>query len=632
MKEIILKRAIYASIMLIFFAAGCSQKIEQSFVSSPEKPLAGQEITVVYNPKATPLKDSDQIEMLAYEFTLAPTPHVQEVEVSKIGDSFQGTFKADTTTLLVLMKFKSDKKEDVNDPDGHVISFYDSSRISIPGVYAALAGVRLNGAYPIRLKRDAQKALEMIRKEFELFPNQKDNYNELYWNILLRADKENGKATVLASVDSLAAKEKLTLDEKKLAMNFYLRLQHPEKAEPFKEQIRQAEPKGELVQSERFQEFYQEKNLYNMVNLYNRFKVDLPDNRNLSYMTMKVLNKYIELKRFDEAQNFLETLAVNVEANHYNSLSWALVEEGINFQTASEIAAKGVEHARQSLGGLMVKKPVFQTNEEWLQQQKFSLGAILDTYAASLYKMDRLQDAIPAFEESVDLTEKTNADINERYANALLDAKQNEKALKFVEALIRDGNTTEALDEQFKKAYIALNQSEEGLDTALVSALEAGKEKVKANLAEELLNKPAPDFNLADLGGKNISLKSMRGKTVILDFWATWYGPCVASFPGMQKAVQKFENDGSVEFLFINTWERGGNVKQQVADFIEKNNYTFHVLLDSENKVVEAFGVDGIPTKFIVDKNGKIQFKSVGFGGDTEKLVEELSLMIEMVR
>jgi len=63
-----------------------------------------------------------------------------------------------------------------------------------------------------------------------------------------------------------------------------------------------------------------------------------------------------------------------------------------------------------------------------------------------------------------------------------------------------------------------------------------------------------------------------------------------------------------------------------------KNNYPFHVLLDTENKVITSFGVDGIPTKFIIDKKGKIRFKSVGFSGSADKLVEELSQMIEMLR
>src|ERR1700748_85368 len=73
----------------------------------------------------------------------------------------------------------------------------------------------------------------------------------------------------------------------------------------------------------------------------------------------------------------------------------------------------------------------------------------------------------------------------------------------------------------------------------------------KKNMAE--VNQSAPDFKLKDIDGKEISLASLNGKIVIVDFWATWCGPCKASFPGMQLAVNNFKNDKDVVFLFIDT-------------------------------------------------------------------------------
>ena len=90
--------------------------------------------------------------------------------------------------------------------------------------------------------------------------------------------------------------------------------------------------------------------------------------------------------------------------------------------------------------------------------------------------------------------------------------------------------------------------------------------------------------------------------------------------------------DQNVAFLFINSWERVADTKKNASDFIKKNNYNFHVLLDDENKVIGDYDVSGIPTKFIIDKNGMIRFKSIGFEGSTEGLSDELSVMIEMIR
>ena len=66
------------------------------------------------------------------------------------------------------------------------------------------------------------------------------------------------------------------------------------------------------------------------------------------------------------------------------------------------------------------------------------------------------------------------------------------------------------------------------------------------------------------------------------------------------------------------------------ADFMTTNKYTFDVLMDNDNKVVEQFKVSGIPTKFILDKEGNIRFKAVGYNGDNTKLLEELTNMITL--
>lgn len=100
----------------------------------------------------------------------------------------------------------------------------------------------------------------------------------------------------------------------------------------------------------------------------------------------------------------------------------------------------------------------------------------------------------------------------------------------------------------------------------------------------------------------------------------------------MQKAVLKFEKDNSVKFLFANTWERVENKKQNAVDFIQNNKYPFHVLLDDQNEVIGKYEVEGIPTKFIIDKNQNIRFKSVGYSGNEDELVEELSHMIAMIK
>jgi len=115
-----------------------------------------------------------------------------------------------------------------------------------------------------------------------------------------------------------------------------------------------------------------------------------------------------------------------------------------------------------------------------------------------------------------------------------------------------------------------------------------------------------------------------------VDFWATWCGPCIASMPAMKTVQEKLIAGGNVAFVFVDTWENVENKKQNAADFMAKNKYPFHVLLDEESKVVADFKVNGIPTKFIIDKTGNIRFKSIGFDGNDDALIDEVSMMVEM--
>lgn len=109
------------------------------------------------------------------------------------------------------------------------------------------------------------------------------------------------------------------------------------------------------------------------------------------------------------------------------------------------------------------------------------------------------------------------------------------------------------------------------------------------------------DFTLGDLNGKEISLSSLKGKNVMLNFFATWCPPCKAEMPDMEKLYQETKNSDLI-IIAVNLGEDQATVK----DFMKKNGYNFEVVLDLKGTVADKYGVSAIPTTYFLDKEGNI--------------------------
>lgn len=116
-----------------------------------------------------------------------------------------------------------------------------------------------------------------------------------------------------------------------------------------------------------------------------------------------------------------------------------------------------------------------------------------------------------------------------------------------------------------------------------------------------------PDFTLEDLSGKRISLKSLRGKVVFLNFWATWCVPCRQEMPTMEKLHRTFKEQG-LEVVAINFRES----KKEVRKFFDELGLTFTALLDKDGKVSEEYGAWSIPLSYFIDRNGEFVGKVMG--------------------
>ncbi|MGM8214601.1 redoxin domain-containing protein [Bacillaceae bacterium W0354] len=117
----------------------------------------------------------------------------------------------------------------------------------------------------------------------------------------------------------------------------------------------------------------------------------------------------------------------------------------------------------------------------------------------------------------------------------------------------------------------------------------------------------APDFHLETLSGESVRLSDLRGKRVMINFWATWCPPCRAEMPDMEK----FYNSHDVEILAINLTQTESRVND-IKSFVDEFSLTFPILLDEELEAGMLYQIQPIPTSFMVDSRGIIQFKTIG--------------------
>ena len=122
-----------------------------------------------------------------------------------------------------------------------------------------------------------------------------------------------------------------------------------------------------------------------------------------------------------------------------------------------------------------------------------------------------------------------------------------------------------------------------------------------------LVGGPAPEIALKDLQGQEVRLSDLRGKVVLLNFWATWCKPCKEEMPAMQAAYDKLRDEGLV-VLAVNELED----VQRVAEHVRSHGHTFPVVMDHDNRIANRYGVVGLPASFLIDRQGIVRERVSG--------------------
>jgi len=153
-----------------------------------------------------------------------------------------------------------------------------------------------------------------------------------------------------------------------------------------------------------------------------------------------------------------------------------------------------------------------------------------------------------------------------------------------------------------------------------------GGAETASGASHELIGKPAPTFSVSSANGKGtVSLASLKGKVVVVDFWATWCNPCKESFPKLQELYTKYQSNGLEIVGFSEDDENQG-----IAEFGQAHGAVkFPIGWDNGKAIAGQYKPPTMPTSFIIDKNGIVRFAHVGYhDNDQDEIEKELKTLL----
>ncbi|GEM_PF-1444430 len=307
------------------------------------------------------------------------------------------------------------------------------------------------------------------------------------------------------------------------------------------------------------------------------------------------------------------------DVNLHNNAAYEMARLGARLDQAERYAIRAVALARAEAAG---KPPAGADRASWTSERKQTLGNCLDTHGWVLYRKGDYPGAESQLRQA--LQQAPEAEIRYHLGMALYRSGKLDQAVDHLAASLagRLEQPDSALAHA-QQAYRERHGSLRGFDQlAQRHREEARRSEQAGELAQgsALIGQPAPDFTLPDLDGKPHRLSDLRGRVVIIDFWATWCRPCVMAMPLVDK-VQREHRERGVAVLGVNL--EGRDKIEQVRKFVDGRGVGFTILVGGMmgNGLDRVYGVTGIPTTFVVDRDGVVRHRHIGYRENLDQLL-----------
>jgi len=624
----------------------------------PERPEDKATIQLVCYPSDSIKKAGTPVQGVAYVYDTLYNWHVYDLSLHRSGDtSWNASFPLPAGTAFVAYKFSIGDHADNNEENGYYSLVFTSTGEWVPGARAAWG-----------LFRSPRYGLG-IPGYFEHF-SISDSATYLWMNNEIRYHHGSAVKLVVPYVHSnLAMKKEAGIPEVNRAVNYLLSFKNDTTEVPLlkawyictrylKDSSRGDSihaalllhyPAGYLARYEAYNKAIKAKTVEDRFSLAKQFIQDFPyheqDEAINTLLGISYYNVYrnalaiaIAQKQTDILYTYQNTLPFrNIPEAYYKAVEipyddWKSMDAKTAFPLSDVLYQRMRYYYDHQPAEYWYYSPI-----EWKVFCDKQYAAYYRLHARILMETGKAKEAMPLAKEAQQVYQYRNTDLNQTEATLLSQAGATKQLDTLLRESVRKNQLTASMIALLQKEYVKRKGNNKGFDEWLESLKDAKTmELMREDIRKYRVSKTTPSFLLDDNSGRQVSLESLKGKVVVIDFWATWCAPCKAAMAGMQMAQNKYSKDTNVVFLFIDTQERDPDYKAKGKSFLQEKGYAFHVLYDTGETMDQTYHAmntgSGIPCKVVIDAKGVIRYTNVGYKGSPSGLSDEISTMIELTK
>lgn len=626
----------FIACLLVFPGLISQSRGQQGVHISPEFPRPGDSVIITYLPEKA--LTSDPVLHFTYSnFYELP----QKMEMQKSGQEWRLAFRLPKYAVFSTFVIEvGEQKLKPSDKRHFAIYVYNGKNERVEKSYL-YEGYSLS-AQEGRSSQLSTHQAALYREELERYPDNYEAKLRLYVYKIEKATEEEEKKKLYEEANEVIAqnfyKAPGNMGYTNLTTMGYLIMGEKSRLDSLRKVIKKNYPETEGGYELRIDDITSQKDSAKMVReLENMLKNESEKNKKFLTTAHSILFRYYARKH-NEAKALFHLSILNEGFTPYTpeelkDRAEVLYKNSIGLDKALELARKSLSYADTFPISLIRYfpetgyLPSYVTREERKKSIKQVTEQLNSLMALILQKKGMTVSANSMMANAI----QSSTD-NETYRNA---GSFYVKAQNYHSAFDAYKNASyydpyDTLSYQLmKKNYKKWNGSMSGIEKYETAIENHWMAEMSRELQKELISKPLPDVlsHYVDLKGQPLRADLIKNKIVIMDFWATWCGPCMQAMPYMEKVYQKYKNDPGVIFMIVNSGSK--NELSDAQNWWGNKKFSFPVYYNKDRTISDKLDIKAIPATFIIDRDGDIRFKTIGFEGQgmTRKLTAQIELL-----